>query len=182
MGQGQSEGLMSITAPIILTATMGAADFARMDGLRRAHFPPERNVVPAHITLFHHLPPSVEPELLDRMKALCAAPAPCAIVGGVLHLGGGVAFRIDSPELLAIRQTLASAFHGLLTPQDSATPRLHLTVQNKVRAEVAKALFDAMRADFVPRPLVITGLAAWYYKGGPWEPIRAMRFRGEARG
>ena len=167
-----------IVAPIILTATMGAADFAWADGLRRAHFPPARNIVPAHITLFHHLPPSVEPELLKRMAIICAHKAPDAVLGAVLHLGNGVAFRVDSAGLLAMRRGLAEVFHGLLTPQDSATPRLHVSMQNKASAERSKALFAAMRADFASRPLKIAGLAAWRYLGGPWEPIRAMRFRG----
>ncbi|RZL99804.1 MAG: 2'-5' RNA ligase family protein, partial [Sphingomonas sp.] len=50
---------MSEAAPIIVTAVFGAEDFAWADGLRRAHFPPDRNIVPAHLTLFHHLAPSL---------------------------------------------------------------------------------------------------------------------------
>ena len=57
-------------APIIVTALMGGADFAWADGLRRAHFPPERNWLPAHITLFHHLPPSLLDEVAARLKRL----------------------------------------------------------------------------------------------------------------
>jgi len=169
---------MSETAPIILTATMGAQDFAWADGLRRAHFPPERNQVPAHITLFHHLPPTVERELLDHMALLCREQAPEARLSGMIHLGNGVAFRIDSPELGALRARLAEIFHGLLIPQDMATPRFHITVQNKVSAVKAKALFETLSVDFRARPFAISGLAAWRYLGGPWEPIRAMRFRG----
>ncbi|HEX7782265.1 MAG TPA: 2'-5' RNA ligase family protein [Sphingobium sp.] len=169
---------MPHNAPIILTATMGAADFAWADALRRAHFPPERNQVPAHITLFHHLPPSVEPELLGYMASLCKEAAPEAHVSGVLHLGNGVAFRVNSPALEALRYGLAEAFHGLLIPQDRATPRFHITVQNKVSTDEARTLLTALQAGFRARPLMISGLAAWRYMGGPWEPIRAMRFRG----
>lgn len=164
--------------PIILTATMGAADFAWADGLRRAHFPAERNKVPAHITLFHHLPHSVEAELLSRMAAICAEKAPEARLAGLLNLGNGVAFRIDSPGLEILRADLADAFHGLLTPQDMARPRFHITVQNKVRAESARALFEQLNAGFRPRSLTISGLSAWRYLGGPWGLIRAMPFRG----
>lgn len=157
---------------------MGAADFAWADGLRRAHFPVERNKVPAHITLFHHLPPGVEAELLDRMAALCRGGAPEARLTGLLNLGGGVAFRVDSPGLEALRADLANAFQGLLIPQDAARPRFHITVQNKVSATRARALFDELQGLFRPRPLMISGLAAWRYLDGPWEPIRAMPFRG----
>ncbi|WP_030541725.1 MULTISPECIES: 2'-5' RNA ligase family protein [Sphingobium] len=157
---------------------MGAQDFAWADGLRRAHFPPERNLVPAHITLFHHLPPSLLPELAERMKRLCAEPAPAAALTGVLFLGRGVAFQVESEGLLSIREELAEAFAGLLTPQDQARPRLHLTVQNKVPPGQARALADELRAGFRPRPLRISGLAAYYYRGGPWELAVKAGFRG----
>lgn len=157
---------------------MGAGDFAWADGLRRAHFPVERNQVPAHLTLFHHLPPSALEEVKARLKGLCAGPAPAARLTDVMLLGGGVAFRVESPDLLAMRQELAEAFAGLLTPQDSARPRLHITVQNKVKPDEAKALAATLRAGFRPRPLAIAGLAAWHYRGGPWELAMEARFRG----
>ncbi|WP_294131055.1 2'-5' RNA ligase family protein [Sphingobium sp.] len=167
-----------MSAPIIVSALMGAADFAWADGLRRAHFPPERNVLSAHITLFHHLPPSALGEVGDRIKALCRGRAPVARLSDVMLLGQGVAYRIDSPELAAMRDELADAFTGLLTPQDQARPRLHVTVQNKVKPAEAKALAEALRADFQPRPFVIAGLAAWHYRGGPWELAMKASFRG----
>ncbi len=63
-------------APIIVTALMGPADFGWAEGLRHAHFPPARNLVPAHITLFHHLPPSALEEVKRRLKGLCAGAPP----------------------------------------------------------------------------------------------------------
>jgi len=165
-------------APIIVSALMGAADFAWADALRRAHFPPERNHLSAHITLFHHLPPSALPEVAARLKRLCAGPPPLARLTDVMLLGQGVAYRIESPELLAMRDDLAEAFTGLLTPQDQARPRLHVTVQNKVAPAVAKALAERLRADFRPRSFMIAGLAAWHYRGGPWEPAMRAMFRG----
>ena len=52
--------------PLIVTALMGDADFAYFDGLRRHHYPSDRNVLRAHLTLFHHLPMSIEHELSIR--------------------------------------------------------------------------------------------------------------------
>ena len=167
-----------VPAPIIVTALMGAADFAWADGLRRAHFPPERNWLGAHITLFHHLPPSALEEVAGRLKRLGAGPPPTARLTDVMLLGRGVAYRVESPELLAMRAELADAFAGMLTPQDQAKPRLHITIQNKVTPDAAKALADKLRADFRPRPLVIAGLAAWHYRGGPWEMAMKAMFRG----
>jgi 2'-5' RNA ligase len=164
--------------PIIVTATFGGADDAWLQGLRRAHFPPERNQVPAHLTLFHHLPPDLERELARRLAALAAYPPPRASIAGVMDLGRGTALRVESEELEAIRAELAEAFRGLLVPQDQAPWRPHVTIQNKVEPKEAKVLQQQLKATFEPRPLAVAGLAAWHYEGGPWAPIRSWPFRG----
>lgn len=166
------------TAPIIVTATLGDADFAFFDGLRRAHFPPERNVLSAHLTMFHHLPPSLEGELRRRLTdETRGVPAPTARTAAIISLGRGTAFAIDCPGLVAIRDRLADAFAMTLTPQDAARWRPHITVQNKVTPDAARTLAESLRAAFHSRPVAITGLAAWWYRGGPWEPIARFRFR-----
>lgn len=165
--------------PIIVTATMGAADQRYFDNLRAAHFPPERNHLAAHITLFHQLPPSCLDEL-DRLIRRIAGdtPPPAARLRDVYSLGGGVAFRIDSPDLLAVRARIADHFAGMLTSQDRGTPRLHITVQNKVAAAQVRTLLDELGAMFRPRALAITGIAAHHYLGGPWQTAFARNFRG----
>jgi hypothetical protein len=169
-------------APIIITAQMGKGDQAWANALRTIHFLPERNYLDAHITLFHHLPPGHLPEIKARIAAMAReCPPPRAMLSEVMSLGRGVAFRVDCPELLAIRDELAEGFTGLLNPQDQARPRLHITIQNKVEPAVAKALHAELSASFEPRPLAITGLAAWYYQGGPWEAIQSWSFSGRRR-
>lgn len=166
-------------APIILTATMAPADAAWATALRDQHFPPERNYLRAHITLFHHLPGPQWPLVRDMVKRLCADnPPPKARIDRILNLGRGVAFHVDSPDLLTLRAELADAFFGLLTPQDSHKPRLHITVQNKVEPAAARRQLTQLEADFTPRPLSIVGIDAHYYRGGPWEPIQGWKFRG----
>ena len=169
-------------APLIVTATMDATAQHRFDALRRAHFPPDRLLVPAHITLFHQLPPSGRDELETLVRTLTAeAPPPEATVRGAYSLGQGVAFRIESPDLLAIRARIADRFHGMLTAQDRGTPRLHVTVQNKVTPAAARALLAILEPDFRRWPLSITGLAVHHYRGGPWEAAFARNFRGPRR-
>ncbi|HEY0148680.1 MAG TPA: 2'-5' RNA ligase family protein [Allosphingosinicella sp.] len=146
--------------------------------MRRTHFPPERNQVPAHLTLFHHLPPDLGSELDHRLAAFAAAPPPRATIAGVIDLGRGTAFRVVSEELEDIRYDLALAFRGLLTPQDQAPWRPHVTIQNKVEPKEAKCLQRELRATFEPRPLAIKGLASWRYLGGPWEKVKSYTFRG----
>lgn len=165
--------------PIIVTATMGAADRLHFDALRAAHFPPERNHLRAHITLFHQLPPSALDELDGLIRAIAAeTPPPAAMLREIYSLDSGTAFRIDSPDLLAIRARIADRFTGMLTAQDQGTPRLHITVQNKVTPREARQLCAELARDFRPRPLVIAGLAAHHYRGGPWEAAFARNFRG----
>ncbi len=164
-------------APIIVTALFGRADQAAFDALRRAHFPPERNVLAAHLTLFHHLPPSAGPELRRRLTdATRGVRAPVARASGLMSLGRGVAVRIESPGLAAIRRDLCEAFAGSLTPQDAGGWRPHVTVQNKVAPSVARLLLQALSRDFAPREVTISGLACWYYRGGPWEAISRHMF------
>jgi hypothetical protein len=172
----------SPSAPIIIAATLGPEDLAWADGLRRAHFPADRNVLPAHLTLFHHLPPSLLPEvkrLLSNEARTVVQPA--ARVARLLPLGRGVALGVDSPGLAAIRARLAEAFDGVLTPQDRAGWRPHITIQNKVAPGEARALLQLLQKDFAARPIAIAGLAAHWYRGGPWEPIASYSFSRSGR-
>jgi hypothetical protein len=164
-------------APIIVTALFGRQDQSWFDAQRAAHFPPERNQLAAHLTLFHHLPPSAEGELKHRLSEMTrGVRAPIARIGGLMSLGRGVAYRIESPDLVAIRGDLAEAFTGLLTPQDAGGWRPHVTIQNKVQPNIAKLLLAALSRDFVPREVEIAGLGAYWYRGGPWEPLSRHMF------
>ena len=168
-----------MNGPLIVTALLADADQAWFDRLRAAHYPPERNHLAAHLTLFHAVPPMLEAELRRRLAALAAELAPPrADVVGVMNLGGGVAFRIASDDLDSIRAELADAFRGALTQQDSHGWRPHITVQNKVTAAEARALGEALERSFTARPLRLMGLAYDHYAGGPWRPGRRYPFRG----
>ena len=168
--------------PFIVTAELPPDIFAWADGLRRAHFPPERNHLAAHVTLFHAFAPS----LLDELKALLAqlaggvAPVPARIVG-LMNLGSGTAIALESPGMLALREQIADHFHGALTAQDSHSPRLHITVQNKVTPSEACQLQEAL-ADQVPdRSFAFPGLGLHRYLGPDWERVGTWPLRGKSR-
>lgn len=163
---------------LIVTAEIAARDLAWLDQLRRRHYPPERNQLPAHLTMFHALPPSAEGEARSTLARWSIEPPPRASIDGVMDLGGGVAFRVVSPALDRLRRELAQAFHGLLGAQDGGGWRPHVTIQNKVEPKQARALKTALERDFRPVPLAIGGLELHRYLGGPWERIASFAFRG----
>ncbi|MBA2466617.1 MAG: 2'-5' RNA ligase family protein [Sphingomonas sp.] len=162
---------------LIVTAELGPEDFAWLDALRRRHYPPERNQVPAHLTLFHALPPSSEQEARARLAEHAAGSAPKACIAGIMNLGGGVALRVVSEGLNAIRDALAHDLHGLLGAQDSGGWRPHVTIQNKVAPKLARQLRESLESNFAERPLRIAGLGLHRYLGGPWEALRVYPFR-----
>ena len=163
---------------LIVTAEIAPGDLAWLDRLRRGHYPAERNQLPAHLTVFHALPPSVEGEVRSRLARLAGGAPPRAFIDGLMDLGGGVAFRIVSSDLDRIRNELADDLHGLLGAQDSGGWRPHVTIQNKVPAKEARALIAKLEREFRPRPLAICGLGLHRYLGGPWERLAVYAFRG----
>jgi hypothetical protein len=167
-----------MAGPLIVTAEFGPEDFAWLDALRRHHYPAERNQVPAHLTLFHTIAPSAEGELRQILKSMSGRSPPRACISSVMNLGGGVALRVASEQLDAIRAEIAERLHGLLTAQDLAGWSGHVTIQNKVPSREARALIDALGDQFLRRPIQISGLGLHRYLGGPWESLRTFSFRG----
>lgn len=167
-----------MAGPLIVTADFASADFAWLEGLRRAHYPADRNRVPAHLTLFQGLPPSAVEEVRRQLALHSSGPPPRATVAGLMNLSGGVAYRVVSGALEDIRESLADHFHGLLCAPDTGGWRPHVTIQNKVAPGQAKALLDQLARDFRPRPLRIAALVLHLYRGGPWETLARYPFRG----
>lgn len=166
-------------APLIITAELPQDLFSWANQLRTDHFPPERNQLKAHVTLFHALPPSSEGEVRDCLAALARDNPPVpARLEGVMKLGKGTALQISSPGMIALWEELADRFHGLLTPQDEHRPRLHITVQNKVSIEEAKALQAQLAQTVLPQDFAFRGLELHAYMQGPWEFLHRWRFRG----
>lgn len=152
---------------------------ARFDALRTRHFPPDRNVVPAHVSLFHALPGEELDTVVRDVQAACAGQAPFRVeVSGLRSLGRGVAYELRSPELARVRAGLAGSWRDWLTPQDQQGFRPHVTIQNKAAPEAARELHAAMKAEFVPFGFAATGLLLWRYLGGPWEPAGRFPFAG----
>jgi hypothetical protein len=175
-----------LSQPFILTATIPEPVRGWAEGLRRAHFPPERNHLHAHVTLFHAFAPSLRDELLGFIPQLAREFAPPeGRVVDLLDFGKGTAIKLEAPQLLEVRRIIADHFHGSLTDQDLHEPRPHITIQNKVSKEEARALQAELRYQLEPwiarGPFAFPALEVHQYVGGPWEHVKTCSFRGRER-
>lgn len=164
--------------PVILTLQLDAEAAAFFEAKRRAHFPPARNVIGAHLTLFHKLPGEDPGALLAAIAPVTRRPPFPMLVAGLMPLGRGVAYEIRSEALLALRKALAEPWREILTGQDREKFRPHVTVQNKVSPAEARETLDALAAEFAPFTATAEGLQLWHYRGGPWAPLAAVPFGG----
>ena len=163
----------------VLTLQLDEVSQARFEQLRRAHFPAERNQIPAHLTLFHALPR--EPWITETLeRAAERTPELTLRVTGLRSLGKGVAYTLVSRELNTVHGELAEQFQPVLPGQDRQRFQPHVVVQNKVTPEAAKKLLAELQQRFAPWTVRALGLDLWHYMGGPWEHARTFSFRPEA--
>jgi 2'-5' RNA ligase len=165
-------------APFILTLEMDGEAFAALDGLRRRYYAPERNLVPAHITLFYALSGEHGREIKGVLAQIVSAQKPIEIAPGeVKAMENGVAIFPHSPQLAALRQGLAREWWPWLGEQDKAGFRPHVTIQTTLdEAEVFRTR-QAIAATFRLPRIKGVGLHLWRYRDGPWESERVFRFR-----
>src|SRR5215213_9084033 len=153
------------------------------DRLREVHFPPERNYLSAHLTLFHKLPGGREAEISAELREILQNREPFTLAAmGLRFLGRGVAYELSSPELLALRRELARSWEPWLGAQDRQGFKPHITVQNKVSPEQARALHQELQTAFSSLEVKGEGLSLWRYLGGPWEPAHTYLFGASPEG
>ncbi len=164
--------------PLILTARPDPGTQARFEALRRAHFPPALNRVPAHISLFHQLPGSEFNAVVARLRLTAREhPAPQVEAVGLRSLGRGVAVTLRSADLVALHADLAEAWEPLLIPQDRHRFAGHVTIQNKVTPAEARATLALLSAGFAPFAFRIVAVDVWRYLDGPWEALQSVALR-----
>jgi 2'-5' RNA ligase len=160
-------------APLLVTLELAPPAQELFQSLRNRHFPPGRNVVPAHVSLFHALPGAEREAIVRRLRAV-TAPRPAVRVEAPFPLGRGVGFRLHAPALLSLREALARDWAPWLTPQDRQGYRPHVTVQNKVSPEEARTTLQRLQQGFVPFSTEGAALRLWRYLGGPWEALETV--------
>lgn len=167
-------GSSDLTEPVyILTAQLDDESFAWLDSLRRQHFPRERNVLSAHLTMFHRLSPAQVERL--QMVALPTAALPI-VFDTVTFLGFGNAIHVASPGLERLRAEAKAAIGAGLSRQDDQRWTPHVTIQNKAPAETARALHASLTQGFLERTGSVTGLQVWEYLGGPRKHLQSRPF------
>lgn len=167
---------MKTLDPLILTAKIADEDLQPFDDLRQKHFPPDRNFLNAHLTMFHRLPGEYADKIIEHLKNVAARSSITADVSGIRHLGAGVAFTITSPELLDIHARLKQVLRPWLGGQDMQKWQPHITIQNKVSRAEADATYKGLIAEFRPHPIQIVGVDLWRYMGGPWDHYASQPF------
>ena len=170
------------TAPLIVTLGFDPMTFERLDALRTRFFPPERNRVPAHLSLFHALPGPESEAVADALEAAASgSPTIPLRFLAVMPLGSGMALKVDAPGLSRVHRRLADTFEPWLTPQDRQPLRPHVTLMNKADRHAARHALEQYRAEFEPVDGLGVSLDLWAYLGGPWRPLARYPFHGPTR-
>jgi hypothetical protein len=168
---------MEDAPPLIVTLEADAGSQGRFDAARERWFPKARNVVPAHLTLFHQLPGLREGDAALRLHGIAADTAPLPFrVATVMSLGGGVAYGLDMPGVEALRGRIMARDDRIA--QDRGRLRAHVTIQNKVDRRRAAVTLQAVQAGFLPWQGRGEALRLWRYLGGPWEEAGRFPLRG----
>lgn len=160
---------MNRDATFVVTLRMDEVSFALLDEWRRRYFPPDINFTPAHLTLFDALSAEQVARLAGAHAGLSRQPVPLQFVRPFL-IGRGVAIAVAREELTALHGWMIETTGQGLTRQDRARFRPHVTIQNKVTREDAKATFSRISSSFEPWAGCGTGLDVWRYMGLKWAP------------
>ncbi len=161
--------------PYIVTLALNRDAFVFFNELRQKYFPPERNFLEAHLTLFHQLPGNTH-EVSETLTQAALQSTISLSVAAVVCIGNGVAYQMISTELVQLHQALQQQWKSVLTRQDAQRLWPHITIQNKVAPAEAKQLQQQLQKEFIPFFAYGTGLCLWQYLGGPWKFLNFFPF------
>src|SRR3954452_6981209 len=108
----------------ILTAEMDGESFAWLDDIRGEHFPPERNFISAHLTLFHRLS---GPQIVQLRYVALPHTGPVVHFDRVALLGFGFSLHIQSAQLARLRSGRQFGMGGKFSPQARQDWKPHVT-------------------------------------------------------
>lgn len=166
---------------LILTLGFDSRSFAWFEQARQAYFPPGRNFIPAHLTLFQQLPDAERGQIGGACAALARRTAPLPFTAArLLDFGGGTGVALEMPGYVPLLTALRERWEPMLARQDRQARRPHVTVQNKVPRSVALIDRERIAERFTPFEGVADRLLLWHYRGGPWEALARYDLEGDA--
>lgn len=167
---------MNDAPPLIVTLALNDAAQEFFNKQRRLYFPAHINFLQAHLTLFHHLP-SDDSSIINFLMQQCLQQKPMTLqVTSVVHMGRGVAYKIENNELQALHKAAQKAFEHVLIPQDRQKLWPHISVQNKVTPAASKQLLQQLQQSFYPFAIEGVGLSLFHYQNGPWKVVQTIPF------
>jgi 2'-5' RNA ligase len=171
-----SPEVVSHDRPRVVTLRLDRDTQQRLDALRTSLFPAGRTRVGAHVTLFHAVPEPRHEDLLDACRVACARAPFRVVLGTPYSLGRGVALPVEAAQLPQVHATLRRALEASLTRQDAQPFRPHVTVQNKVTADVARTTLADLTASHAAVEAQALALDVWAYDDRPWEHLVTVPF------
>ena len=153
----------------------------RINALRKQYFPPQRNRIGAHITLFHALPSSHLQAIASDLQSTACSNMPFTIqTQEPLRLSHGVALNATHKQADEIFNTLKQkwgpAGANFLSKQDHRF-KAHYTIQNKAERDVAQSTWEKVREGFKRDEGRAIGLTLYkYLRGGYWKFQRHFDF------
>jgi 2'-5' RNA ligase len=165
--------------PLILTLALPRRIEGQLDALRRAHYPALQNRVPAHLTLFRHLPGPSMPAVLAAIESEAAHTPRFPIdIGEACAWGESIVLPVQSPALQDLQTALSERLFPMLIPADRAAFRPHITLANHLDRQARNQSLERLKLAW-PRPLraEAEGLQLWRYDDGSWSLLvrRALR-------
>jgi hypothetical protein len=101
---------MTEASPLIVTLALDEPSFQFLNSFRQRYFPPVRNFLTAHLTLFHHLP-SDEPQIWQDLNKWSEEQEPFSLrVTEVKSIGKGVVYKIECEPLLQLHRMMQKAW------------------------------------------------------------------------
>lgn len=149
-----------------------------MNDLRKQYFPPKRNFLEAHVTLFHALPAEHEDEIKQLLSQLAAnTPIFDIVYDKPMLLGKGVALDAEKSKIGGLHRKMQHIWQPWLTPQDSQRLRQHVTIQNKVEPEEAKKLYEELKQTWQALHCKATGFELYRYVAPRWQFMQQFKFQ-----
>ena len=162
--------------PLLVTCLLDSKSQDYFQKLRNLYFPPDRNIVPAHLSLFHNLPSNDQTQVQKDLESVCNRQYIDLAVTSPKLMGNGVMFECQSAELNHLHACLARRFEPWLIPQDRQKFKPHIVVQNKVASQKSRETRAEISATFEPFTAQIIGLCLWTYLDGPWRLEKEFSF------